>query len=185
MKALSRSSLAQKIAKDGLSNDFFIGYVKQLRDVANVIIENRASSEKKAKTTGNTEAKPKKSKARKSSIKPAKEIKSEKSDQIIEKLNASSHKKLRDNDEILGKKSLAYLVWALGHAKLAEVNDGLSVHDVSALLYQSSKIQLYPINISRVLKGNAELVSLVSSKEKTKTYLLSPKGEQIFSEKFL
>ncbi|HXW53108.1 MAG TPA: hypothetical protein VEL47_03275, partial [Myxococcota bacterium] len=124
-------------------------------------------------------------KGRKSSIRPAKEIGSERADVILRKLENGSFKLVAKSDSLDGKKSLAYLVWALGHAELADVTEGVSVHDVSALLYRACKIDLYPINISRVVYGNPVLVRQVGQEKRTKKYLLTKDGKAIFTAKFL
>jgi hypothetical protein len=76
-------------------------------------------------------------------------------------------------------------VWALGHAERASIKEGISVHDVSALLYKACKIDLYPINISRVVHSNEVLVRQAGQEKRTKTYLLTPTGAKIFKEKFV
>ncbi len=124
-------------------------------------------------------------KTRRSSIRPAKEIVSVHADTILKDVKKNEARLPKKNEELKGKKSLAYLVWALGHAHRAEIKQGISVHDVSALLYRANKIELYPINISRVLHTNGNLVRQISHYNRTKTYLLSEEGEHIFRDKFL
>lgn len=121
---------------------------------------------------------------RKSSVKPAKEISSFKAEIILKHLKTSSHRIAKKSDSIQGKKSLAYLIWALGHAERCQITEGISIHDVSALLYRACKIELYPINISRVVYGNTALVRQVSQDRRTKTYLLTPEGLELFNDKF-
>ncbi len=124
-------------------------------------------------------------KGRKSSIRPAKEIGSFRADVILQKLQNGSFKMVSESDTLVGKKSLAYLVWALGHAELADLTEGVSVHDVSALLYRACKIELYPINISRVVYGNPNLVRQVGQEKRTKKYLLTKDGQAVFKAKFI
>jgi hypothetical protein len=124
-------------------------------------------------------------KVRKSSIKPAKEIGSLRADVILQKLTDDNLRRVSINDAIDGKKSLAYLIWALGHAEEAKVVDGISIHDVSALLYRACQIELYPINVSRVVYKNPALIRKVGQEKRTKTYLLTDEGQSLFREKFL
>lgn len=124
-------------------------------------------------------------KTRKSSIRSAKEIDSSRALMIIEKINHKPIRLVHKYEEIDGKKSLAYLIWALGHAERAGLSEGISVHDVSSLLYHACKIELYPINISRVVFGNQALIQQVDHQNRTKTYLLTPHGKMVFKNKFL
>lgn len=124
-------------------------------------------------------------KPRKSSIKPAKEIGSLRADLVLAKLTADKARLVKKDEAIDGKTTLAYLVWALGHAERAQLNDGISVHDVSALLYRACSIELYPINISRVVYGNANLVRQAGQQKRTKTYLLTSAGMDIFKRQFI
>jgi hypothetical protein len=154
---------------------------------ANPKAENKAagfSRSRKTTTKVNvTESAPKRE--RKSSIRPAKEIKSAYADSILALIKNDSSRMIKKTDSLDGKKSLAYLVWALGHAERAKIKEGISVHDVSALLYQANKIELYPINISRVVHSNTSLIRQVGQDKRTKTYLLTPEGKKTFSEKLV
>jgi predicted transcriptional regulator len=149
-------------------------YVKNIKEIA-LVIEEKFGPKLVRKTKV-------KSKKRKSSIKPVHEINSQAAEQILQMLKNNSCRLLDKADQIDGKKSLAYLLWALGHAERANIINGLSVHDVSALLYQACQIELYPINISRVVHST----TLVKKSEgHTKTYTLTPKGQNLFKKKFL
>lgn len=123
-------------------------------------------------------------KERKSSIKPICEIDSKRADIILKMIKTNQSTVVKKTDAIEGKKSLAYLVWALGHAENAHLSEGISVHDVSALLYRASNIELYPINISRVVYGNKTLIRQVGRQKRTKTYLLSDEGKERFKKFF-
>lgn len=123
-------------------------------------------------------------KDRKTSIRPAKDIDSMRAKLI---LNALAHKPIRlalKDDEVDGKKSLACLIWALGQAEQSGIKEGMSVHDVSALLYHACKIELYPINVSRILHGNKKLVQQNGQFKRTKTYVLTADGKALFQQKF-
>lgn len=188
MKALSRAQNTTKILKTTIKSDVVEAYVKNIKDMAMWIIENRLqanqdqlSSEKSIKSE--LSVKPKK--VRKSSIRSAKEIHSKDADAILTLLKKDKVRMIKKNDELNGKKSLAYLVWALGHAQRAKLQEGISVHDVSSLLYRAGKIELYPINISRVVHSHVDLVRQVNQDKRTKTYLLTDLGEKTFKEKFM
>ncbi len=197
IKALSRAQETTETLKKNLKSEMVQGYVKSIKDVAVWVIENRMQSEKlraESHTQKSNPPSPPQSpmpelrvekKPRKSSIRPAKEIASPPADMILKNLKKSKARIVKNNDELNGKKSLAYLVWALGHAERAKISEGLSVHDVSALLYRAGKIELYPINISRVVHSNEQLVRQVGQDKRTKTYLLTDLGEKTFKEKFL
>lgn len=124
-------------------------------------------------------------KIRKSSIKPAKEIGSLRADIILQNLTNENLRPVLANDTVDGKKSLAYLIWALGHAEQACVTQGISIHDVSSLLYRACQIELYPINVSRVVYKNPDLIRKVGQEKRTKTYLLTDEGKILFKKKFL
>lgn len=123
-------------------------------------------------------------KAKKSSIKPIHEIPSVKADAILSMLKEKNVQLINKNDEISGKKSLACLVWSLGHAEEAKIKEGISIHDVSSLVYKAAGVELYPINISRTLKANLNLINQVNTDKKNKTYLLSDEGKKFFKENF-
>ncbi|MCA9508548.1 MAG: hypothetical protein KC505_09020 [Myxococcales bacterium] len=202
VKTIYRAQETKEKIKKNLKADVVQAYVSTIKDVAVWAIENHLKSETKnqnnspkndakSQNTQNT-SEPVKSpapktvkKIRKSSIRPANEIISTRAEQIMQHLKKSKAKMVKSTEEINGKKSLAYLVWSLGHAKRAKIKNGISIHDVSALLYRASKIELYPINISRVVHSNQNLLKQVGQEKSTKTYLLTELGEKTFQEKFL
>ncbi len=205
--AIVRVHDAREKIKSRLNNHAIKYYAESLKDAALWLIENRLKpeirdehfKEPSEKTTRDQSKKvPKASssrveqpvslvikKERKSSIRPAKEIASSKAEIILGMLKKDDSRLVKAKDQLLGKKSLAYLVWALGHAERASLKEGISVHDVSALLYKACKIDLYPINISRVVHSNDVLVRQAGQEKRTKTYLLTPTGAKIFKEKFI
>jgi hypothetical protein len=192
LKAIARAHDTRERIKNKLNLELVYYYAQSLKDAAKWLIENRLQTERvKSLITKKTRDPRKKvqnlvvKKERKSSIRPAKEIASNRADAILSMLKKDSVVLVKSKDQLLGKKSLAYLVWALGHAERASLKEGISVHDVSALLYKACKIELYPINISRVVHSNEELVRQAGQEKRTKTYLLTPAGEKIFKEKFL
>jgi hypothetical protein len=199
LKALSRAQETTETLKKNINSDLVQGYVKSIKDIAVWVVENRLQSEKdrvspaQKSTEEMVQSKPVvptkpitvQKKARKTSIRPAKEIASPQADAILQSLKKTKARIIKTNDELNGKKSLAYLVWALGHAERAKLKDGISVHDVSALLYRAGNIELYPINISRVVHSNEQLVRQVGQDKRTKNYLLTDLGEKTFKEKFL
>jgi hypothetical protein len=148
---------------------------KSLRDIGILLFNSKLNSSPLSRVK----------KTRKSSIRAAQQIRSSKADLIVTMLKKDSSSLLKVDDELMGKKSLAYVIWALGHADRARIKEGVSIHDLSALLYKACNINLYPINISRVLYKNENLVRQASQEKKTKTYVLTPAGKQIFKEKFL
>lgn len=209
MKAYAKAFETKERIKNSINSDLVQSYVRELKKVAVDVVENQWQKfdlsehalKKKARDSRMSEAAlgysvSKKSgspngirqvekKGRKSSIKPAKEIGSPRADIIMRKLKSDSFRLVTKADVVDGKKSLAYLVWALGHAEEAHVAQGISVHDVSALLYQACDIELYPINISRVVYSNPKLVRQVGQEKRTKTYLLTKEGFDLFRQKFL
>lgn len=210
MKALTQAYETKERIKNNLKSDAVQSYVRSIKEAAVWVVENQwqklARSEQvgekaalgRKKSRINTSERVRNNKGassknaslavkkeRKSSIKPAKEIGSARADIILQMLKSDSSRIVKKTDALDGKKSLAYLVWALGHAERANVAEGISVHDVSALLYQACKIELYPINISRVVYGNTALVRQVGQEKRTKTYLLTTQGQAMFKEKFL
>lgn len=183
LQAIARAYEAKERLKRNVANSAVETYLRSLKDTALFIIEHRLQQWKTNPSSPRSRRKIKKE--RKSSIKPAKEIGSTKADIILRKISEDNARLVKRNDSLDGKTSLAYLVWALGHAERASISEGVSVHDVSALLYRACKIELYPINISRVVYGNANLVRQVGQQKRTKTYLLTPEGKAAFKEKFL
>lgn len=193
MKALSGVHETKERIKNNLKKETVQNYVKGIKEIASWMVENQLSkmgqpvrpkkAQKSSKRSVKTEIK-KSQKPRKSSIKPVKELSSPMADKILEMLKVDSCRLVGASDEIEGKKSLAYLLWALGHAERANIAQGISVHDVSALLYRACQIELYPINISRVVY-QTPLVEQVNKEGRTKTYLLSSKGQELFKNRFL
>jgi hypothetical protein len=198
--AIVRAFEAQEKIKTKLSKSVAASYLTRLKKVAiNAAMAGMSDDEKNnlnplqhvrndAKTSYKknrkiTSLKPHK-KERKSSIKPAKEIKSDKADSILRTLKNEPHALLAAED-LNNKKSLACLVWALGHAERASLSQGISIHDVSALLYKAHNINLYPINISRVVHCNELLVRQAGKENRTKTYLLTDEGMKLFCDKFV
>lgn len=194
MKALSRIYETKERVKQNLQSEVMQNYLESLKSSAVYVVENQWEKLKAKKqiakndlvrVSGRSTKKTKSKKERKSSIKLANEIESMRADMIMHMLNSDASRLVKKNETMDGKTSLAYLVWALGHAERANIMDGISVHDVSALLYRACKIQLYPINISRVVYGNKALIRQVGQEKRTKTYLLTPEGQILFKEKFL
>lgn len=210
VKAIARAYETREKLIKKLEAEKAFAYVRNLKDMAIWLIENRLSQlapsehlrSKGGSTKGGSKVRVTRSvhasasgsvqpsnlvlkKERKSSIRPAKEIDSPRAEAILHLLKHDASKLVKASDQLLGKKSLAYLVWALGHAERASVSAGISVHDVSALLYRACKIELYPINISRVIHSNEALVKQAGQEKRTKTYLLTPAGAKIFHEKFM
>lgn len=197
MKTLARAYETKELVVKKIQEDEMLKiYWQGMKDTAQKVVEqklNKSGFETKtaapprAKRPYNrkvaTEVKVKKE--RKSSIRPANEIKSDNASIILASLKNDSAHLVKKSDSLNGKKSLAYLIWALGHAERAKIKDGISVHDVSALLYQANKIELYPINISRVVHSNSELIRQVNQSKRTKTYLLTAEGKRTFTEKFM
>lgn len=207
MRTLSQAYETKERIKNNLNTEAVQNYIRNAKETALWVIEYqwqrfrkldrsmgeaksgpstektnaRTASEKSAKFITKVGLK----RARKSSIKPAKEIGSTKAEAILLMLKNDGSRLLKKHESIDKKTSLAYLIWALGHAKRAHLADGISVHDVSALLYRACNIELYPINISRVVYGNAALVMQVGQQKRTKTYLLTTDGEALFKENFL
>jgi len=187
-KAIVKVHDTQEKIKNRLSNHIIKYYAESLKDAALWLIENRLKpenhSDEKVSTISPVVTRVAK-KERKSSIRPAREIASNRAEIILGMLKKDESRLVKAKDQLLGKKSLAYLVWALGHAERASIKEGISVHDVSALLYKACKIDLYPINISRVVHSNDVLVRQAGQHKRTKTYLLTPTGLKIFKEKFI
>lgn len=198
IKAISRVHETRENLKKNFKSDVVQAYVKTVKDVAVWVIENRLKPEADSKDNSSSDVQGfspssnpiktptvREKKPRKTSIRPAKEIASVPAELILSSLKKTKARMVKKSDECNGKKSLAYLLWALGHAERAKIKDGISVHDVSALLYRAGKIELYPINISRVVHSNQALVRQVGQDKRTKTYLLTELGEKTFKEKFL
>lgn len=102
-------------------------------------------------------------------------VNSERADHIYSRL-AQQPLGIPAEENVTGKKSLAWVLWALKTADDAEYKDGISVHDVSALVYQAAKVELYPINVSRVVHNHTQYIQQVSQEKKTKRYLLTDAG---------
>lgn len=108
-------------------------------------------------------------------------IYSERADQIYNRLYPNNLKLMHHDAELDGKKSLAWILWAFKAAQDASVHDGISVHDVSALVYQVARVELYPINVSRMVHGHSHYIQQVSQEKKTKRYLLTEAGLGAFA----
>lgn len=189
MRAVAKAHETRQTLKETINSDHVKAYVKTMRDMAIWVIENKlqasAHNNSEPVNAPPPKAPVKVKKPRKTSIRPAKEIVSPQAEKILQSLKKTKARLVKNTDELEGKKSLAYLVWALGHAERAKIKEGISVHDVSALLYRACKIELYPINISRVVHGNQSIVRQINQDKQSKTYLLTELGEKTFKEKFL
>jgi len=202
MKLYARAFEVKERIRNSLRNETVATYLESLRRIAVEINEKQKLARSEQKITTKTPRRaqsvslpkgklsnknrmnePKK--VRKSSIKPAKEIGSLRADLILQKLEEDNRRRVSIHDTIDGKKSLAYLIWALGHAQEAEITQGISIHDVSALLYRACQIELYPINVSRVVYKNPALVRRAGQEKRTKTYLLTSEGQDLFRKNFL
>lgn len=189
-KALSKVNETKEIMQNTILQDqsikkYLKGLQKAARWLAEQDLDNNKQIKKNIKKSHKAEVKLNlESKERKSSIKPIKEISSTKADMILNLIKNNNFKIINKTDELDGKKSLAYLIWALGNAERANISEGISVHDISSLLYKTSSIELYPINISRVLKSNISFIRKTGQDKRTKTYLLSSQGKKIFDKKF-
>jgi len=107
-------------------------------------------------------------------------IESPRAEKILANIKVNKLKLIKKGEKIGGKPSLAGLVWALSHAEKSQIDEGISVHDISALLYKAAKIEMYPINISRMVHDNQSLIRQVSQEKRTKRYLLTSKGHNAF-----
>ncbi len=105
-------------------------------------------------------------------------IHSERADKIYDHLGQHALKVIHEDSEVAGKKSLAWVMWAFKNAAEADYQDGISVHDVSALVYKAAKVELYPINVSRVVHNHTDYIRQVSQDRKTKRYLLTEEGHK-------
>jgi hypothetical protein len=203
MKLYARAFDIKERIRNGLKNEALADYLQNVSIFVRDLRKNQkpaGSEQKRSKKSSHTaipnffDKKDKTSyinrriepkKIRKSSIKPAKEIGSLRADVILQKLKENNLRRVSIDDAIDGKKSLAYLIWALGHAQEAQIQQGISIHDVTALLYRACEIELYPINVSRVVYKNPALVRKAGQEKRTKTYLLTSEGQMLFKEKFL
>lgn len=111
-----------------------------------------------------------------------KKIKSILASQMLVNLKASKMKPITKKVEIEGKKSLAWVVWALGVAEKTKLQKGISVHDVSSFLYHAAEIEVYPINVSRMVHDHSNFIMQVSQEKKTKRYLLTESGKKLANE---
>ncbi|MDA0713377.1 MAG: hypothetical protein O2897_05275 [bacterium] len=111
-----------------------------------------------------------------------KKIKSILASQMLVNLKASNMKPITKKVEIDGKKSLAWVVWALGVAEKTKLQKGISVHDVSSFLYHAAEIEIYPINVSRMVHDHSNFIMQVSQEKKTKRYLLTESGKKMAQE---
>lgn len=109
-------------------------------------------------------------------------IRSDRADKIYDRLAQHSFELMPEDAEIAGKKSLAWVMWAFKTAAESDYKDGISVHDVSALVYRAAKVELYPINVSRVVHNHTDYIKQVSQDKKTKRYLLTEAGLEAISK---
>ncbi len=116
-----------------------------------------------------------------SSVRSGKKISSTFAAQMLTELKNKKMKVVSEAAEINGKKSLAWVVWALGVADKTKMQEGISIHDVSSLLYHAAKIEIYPINVSRMVHDNDQYIRQVSQDKKTKRYLLTDEGRALVS----
>ena len=114
-----------------------------------------------------------------SSVRSGKKISSTFAAQMLTELKNKKMKVVSEAAEINGKKSLAWVVWALGVADKTKMQEGISIHDVSSLLYHAAKIEIYPINVSRMVHDNVQYIRQVSQDKKTKRYLLTDAGRAL------
>ncbi len=113
------------------------------------------------------------------SVRSGKEIESERATKILSDLKAQGKPVIHKNAEVDGKKSLAWVMWALHSAEQAKVEEGISVHDISSLLFHAAKIEIYPINVSRMLHDHEGYIRQVSMEKRTKRYLLTEAGKSL------
>jgi hypothetical protein len=197
IKTLTRAYETKERIKSNLTSENLSNYVRSMKDTAMGLVEhqwqklrqrslnvNFANRVKSFSSSPQHHPREMAKRPRKSSIKPAKEIWSSRADIVLAMLRDNHARLVDKSDTINGKTSLAYLVWALGHAERANIAEGISVHDVSALLYRACNIELYPINISRVVYGNHALVKQAGQQKRTKTYLLTADGATLFKKHF-
>jgi hypothetical protein len=134
------------------------------------------------------EPKPKSSLKRATVTKPldtarsGKKIQSNRATQIIDFLKTQNLRVVDENAEVAGKKSLAWVMWALSVADQTQMQDGISVHDVSALLYHAAQIEIYPINVSRMVHDHTQYIRQASQEKRTKRYLLTDEGRKLVLE---
>lgn len=108
-----------------------------------------------------------------------KQISSPRANRILKTIQEQKIPVVRRNSVLLGKRSLASVVWALSAAEKSEIKEGVSVHDISALLFKAAGIEIYPINVSRMLHDNGDLIKQVTQEKRTKRYLLTDKGHEM------
>jgi hypothetical protein len=112
------------------------------------------------------------------SVRSGKKISSLLAEQMLAELRNKKMGVVSESAEINGKKSLAWVVWALDVADKAKLQEGISIHDVSSLLYHAAQIEIYPINVSRMVHDNSQYIRQVSQDKKTKRYLLTEEGKK-------
>lgn len=117
---------------------------------------------------------------RKVKPKSGKAFKSLRAEKVQKTVKQKDTKILVKGATISGKKTVAQVVWALGHANKAGVKEGLSLHDMSSLLDASAGVKLYPVNVSRVVHHNNDLIKLSSQEKRTKRYALTDAGIKAF-----
>ena len=185
-KALEKASETKNLLQTVVLQDESIkNYLKTLQKGAKWFAEqnfdNFDNIDEKPITHNVKNIKKSKTSAKKSSIKNLENIVSEKAI-IISKFIIDKKINLIDDKKLInGKKTLTYIMWCLNLAKKADVN-GLSIHDISALLFKSCNISLYPINISLVINKNSSLISIIDSNNKI--YSLSEEGRKLFNKHF-
>ncbi len=116
---------------------------------------------------------------KRSSVRSGKKISSTFASQMLTELKSQQMGVVSEAAVINGKKSLAWVVWALGIAEKTKMQEGISVHDVSSLLYHAAQIEIYPINVSRMVHDNSQYIRQVSQDKKTKRYLLTDEGKKL------
>ncbi len=118
---------------------------------------------------------------KKTSVRSGKKISSPFATQMLTEIKNKKMEVVSEAAEINGKKSLAWVVWALGIADETQMQEGISIHDISSLLYHAAKIEIYPINVSRMVHDNNQYIRQVSQDKKTKRYLLTEEGKKLVS----
>lgn len=182
-KALEKASETKNLLQTVVLQDESIkNYLKTLQKGAKWFAEQNFDNIDEKPVTHNVKnIKKSKTSAKKSSTKNLENIVSEKA-VIISKFIIDKKISLIDDKKLInGKKTLTYIMWCLNLAKKADVN-GLSIHDISALLFKSCNISLYPINISLVINKNSSLISIIDNNNKI--YCLSEEGRKLFNKYF-
>ncbi len=87
-------------------------------------------------------------------------------------------KPLDEDADVGGKKVLARVIWALGLADRADVNDGLTTKDVSAFLSAYADIEVFTTNIGRACRDHSEYIEPSVPDGRSKRYRLTSDGKQ-------